>query len=545
MTSIHFDKQAKRRIQSWRDDWNKAAREMLRVRLASWQEEGLYNIQHNKRTSFCSATSMGKDFLGGVASWCFLLLVPKLDANGILQTATVINTGPSAAQVEMIMMGEIKSRYNGSILPDLVKGGVFNFRVRQNGIIFETPEIIKGDKRFANYAKWRLDGFKGDEHNVERWTGYHNENIMVVVTEASGIPSLIFEGIEGCLQNNSRLVLMHNPNRSSGEAYSSMKDTQYVSRRISAFESDNFKLGQKLAHGEISESEYQKNRFSGQLDYEWVKDHVNKAGWTIKIDESEVDKSKHDFKFEGQWFRPSDVCKIKILAVHPESSEDSLIPLTWIEEAQKRWLEAKRPTTNGIRAVDVAGMGRDTTTFTSRFDDYVDNITVMAYHSKETVHMETAGKIKLDADKYKYTLIDTIGEGAGVYSRLAEQEVSNVFQFKNSYNAVGLTDKTETRRFVNMRAYTHWAMRDWLDPQLNSTAMLPPDDELKAQLAEIKYIVKSDGRIIIEPKDDIKSRLGVSPDKSDGLAETFAPVDRLIQAKRETNETPNAGVFIL
>jgi hypothetical protein len=39
----------------------------------------------------------------------------------------------------------------------------------------------------------------------------------------------------------------------------------------------------------------------------------------------------------------------------------------------------------------------------------------------------------------------------------------------------------------------------------------------------IKWKFRSDGSIIIEPKEDIKSRLGRSPDKFDALANTFYP----------------------
>ena len=530
-------------IQSWKDDWVRFAYDAMKVRPSAWQEEGLHMIQHNKRTSFCSATSMGKDWLGSLASWCFLLLTPDFDANGILQTSLVINTGPSAAQVNTIMLGELRARYYDSILPKLGKAGLWSFDITQKGVRFNIPSGMENNTKFGNYAKWGLEAFKGDEYTIERWTGFHNENIMVVVTEASGIPPLIYEGIEGCLQNNSRLVLLHNPNSSQGEAYESMKDPQYKSRRIPAFESDNFILGKKMSDGIITPDEYQKQRFPGQIDYAWVKDRINKKGWTIKIQKSEFDKSKHDFEFEGQYYRPSRVCKIKILAVHPESSDESLIPLSWIEEAQARWLEAKKPEVKGIRGVDVAGQGNDTTVFADKFNDYVTELETVVAKNSETALMETSGLINKDAHLFESTMIDTIGEGAGVFSACKEAGFSNVYSFKNSFGAKGLKDVTETMKFGNMRSYTHWVLRDWLNPQFESKACLPPDDELKAQLAEIRYKYDKGGVLWIEPKDDIKSRLGVSPDKSDALAQTFAPLDRLIAAIEKKHNRVRPGRF--
>lgn len=75
-----------------------------------------------------------------------------------------------------------------------------------------------------------------------------------------------------------------------------------------------------------------------------------------------------------------------------------------------------------------------------------------------------------------------------------------------------------------MRAYLFWAVRDWLNPKNNTGAMLPPDDKFDEEATEIKWSFRSDGKILIEPKEDIKDRLGRSPDKFDALANTFYPV---------------------
>ena len=54
--------------------------------------------------------------------------------------------------------------------------------------------------------------------------------------------------------------------------------------------------------------------------------------------------------------------------------------------------------------------------------------------------------------------------------------------------------------------------------------MLPPDTQIDEEATEIKCSYRSDGRILIEPKEDIKQRLGRSPDKFDALANTFYPL---------------------
>ena len=134
--------------------------------------------------------------------------------------------------------------------------------------------------------------------------------------------------------------------------------------------------------------------------------------------------------------------------------------------------------------------------------------------------MVTVGRVKneliVDEDS---AFIDSLGEGAGVFSRLMELQV-NAIGVKASESAKGLTDITEQRTFANMRAYLYWALRDALDPALGGKLALPPVDELTQDLTEVHWSTRSNGDIIIEEKDKIKKRLGRSPDYGDAVANT-------------------------
>lgn len=50
----------------------------------------------------------------------------------------------------------------------------------------------------------------------------------------------------------------------------------------------------------------------------------------------------------------------------------------------------------------------------------------------------------------------------------------------------------------------------------------PDDDKLAAQLGSIKWGIDSRGRIKIEPKDDMRKRGLLSPDRADAMAIAFA-----------------------
>jgi hypothetical protein len=68
--------------------------------------------------------------------------------------------------------------------------------------------------------------------------------------------------------------------------------------------------------------------------------------------------------------------------------------------------------------------------------------------------------------------------------------------------------------FKNLRSQMWWLMR--LDLQFGETSniVLPEDDELWADLCTPKFFTRN-GMIHVEPKEEIKKRLGRSPNKGD------------------------------
>lgn len=482
------------------NDWNKFAREVIGARLDRKQREILRAIQKRKRVSVRSAHAAGKDYVAAVAALCFLYLnIPS----------KVIMTAPTNRQVIDIMMSEVSKLHRNA---KVNLGG----RLLTNKIVFDED------------SDWFLEGFKARDKVTEDWSGYHSPNLMVVITEATGVEQETFDAIEGILTGDSRLVLIFNPNRTSGEAYKSTKDPDFKKFKISAFNCVNVRAKKIL--------------ISGQVDWEWVNDKVGKPGWSNRIEESEAKPENFDFKWLSNWYRPSDLFLINVLGEFGRESEDSLIPYIWVEMANERWQKVAGVGNGSLKlGVDVAGMGVDKGVHAFRRGDVIEKFKV---YSQED-HMAIVGYIKNELTKGTddEAEVDAIGEGAGVYSRLVEQGV-NAKSVKGSRAAEGLTDLTGQRTFVNMRAYLYWAIRDALDPNLGGTLALPPIDELAQDLTAIHWTPKSNGKIIMEPKDNIKIAIGRSPDYGDAVACTFLPVtsdgfryiDFSAKAKKKTED---------
>jgi hypothetical protein len=68
----------------------------------------------------------------------------------------------------------------------------------------------------------------------------------------------------------------------------------------------------------------------------------------------------------------------------------------------------------------------------------------------------------------------------------------------------------------NVRAEAYWGFREALDPQKGDDLALPDDPELLADLVAAKWRLSASG-IQIESKDEIKARLGRSPDCGDAV----------------------------
>lgn len=487
---IIADGKALRKIKSWTEDWNRFVRDVLKARLDKEQQDIISSVQYNPMTAVASGTARGKDFVAACASLCFLYLTPRWKDGKLTKNTKIAMTAPTARQVQNIMIPEISRLYrNAGFLPG---------RLLSSG--------IKTD-----YEEWFLTGFKAGDDNTEAWSGFHAVNTMFVVTEASGISESTYNAIEGNLQGNSRLLIVFNPNITAGYAARAMKSERFAKFRLDSLNAENV----------VSK----KDIIPGQVNYEWVKDKV--LNWCSPLQKSDFNEGEGDFMWEGKLYRPNDLFRVKVRGMFPKVSEDVLIPYEWIEIANRNWQELQTSGFTSAKScklgVDVAGMGRDNSVLCPRYGNYVPQFEVHQSAGRAD-HMHVVGMtIPYLKKKGAKAFIDTIGEGAGVYSRLLEEKFTNAFSCKYSEGADGLHDITGEYEFANMRAYLYWALRDWLNPKNGFGAALPPCDQLMEEATETKWKFLSNGKIIIEAKEDIKKRIKRSPDYMDALANTFYP----------------------
>lgn len=196
-----------------------------------------------------------------------------------------------------------------------------------------------------------------------------------------------------------------------------------------------------------------------------------------------------------------------------------VLPTGWVREAMERWEKRDRKGPMSALGVDVARGGADFTVLAPRHGWWFDELAKFpgaATPDGPTVAGLVVSKVRDGASIH----VDVIGVGASVYD----------FLLGNNMNAVGVNvaekslefDKSGKLPFANLRAQIWWRMREYLDPANDYGVALPPDDELKADLCAPRWKLTPRG-VLVESKEDLKDRIGRSPDKGDAVVLAAMP----------------------
>lgn len=334
------------------------------------------------------------------------------------------------------------------------------------------------------------EAFAVASNNPDRLEGLHGQSVLGVIDEGKIVPDRTYDAIEGWFsgaggeRHDEAFVLNYStPGPPAGRFYA-------IQSRQPGYE--DWRVMHVTAEEAVE---------AGQVSAEWVEGR------------------------RRQWGETSPVFRQQVLGEFA-SEEDSVIPLDWVEAAQERWRAlaagAPVPATVGEATsvgVDVGhGSGRDETVLAPRWGPVVPRLATDTSRDE----METAGRVVAELDSHGGTaVVDVIGIGAGVVARLRELKRA-VMGFNGGESAGNLTDRSGKLGFANRRAAAWWGLRERLDPGMGDALALPPDDRLTADLVTPRYSYTSTGKILIESKEDIASRLGGrSTDRGDAVAMAF------------------------
>lgn len=178
-----------------------------------------------------------------------------------------------------------------------------------------------------------------------------------------------------------------------------------------------------------------------------------------------------------------------------------------------------------VLGVDVARFGDDDSVLQLRQGLWADK--QVKVHGQNTMEVAALVAAYINQHHPDAVFIDVGNMGAGVVDRLRQLGYA-VTEVSFGQSAI------QKDRYANLRAEMYFKMREWLQ----QGGCIPNDPKLKAELTVTEYKYTSAGKIILQPKEEIKEMVGRSPDGADALALTFAyPVSAASVMQQTTANT--------
>ena len=435
-------------IGRWRRDPVAFVREVLGVEYVEpWQQAALLALGDPTKSphhSIRSGHGVGKS---AFLSWCILwFTVTHFPCK-------VPCTAPTMHQIEDVLWGELalwrrKMKYG---LADM-------FEVTSDRMYLKAaPDECYAVARTAR------------QENPDALQGFHSENILFLIDEASGVCDEIFQPLEGALSTPGAMSIMcGNPTKCRGYFYDS----------------------------------HHRNRA-----------HFN----TVKVschDSTRVSPAYIE-KMKAQYGEESNVYRVRVLGEFPLEDADVLIPLSIILPARGRDVQVTncRP----VWGCDIARYGECLNALAKRQGNHLlepvktwGNTSLMATVGRIVAEYEDTDQ----NERPHEILVDVCGMGAGVVDRLLELDIP-----VRGINAGEAPPKRDAKRLSRMRDWLWWQGREWFQ---RMDCRIPLDEHLMGELSDVHYTLNSSGKITAESKKDMLERGVPSPDRADAFLLTFA-----------------------
>lgn len=431
--------------------------ERLHQTVWSKQREILNAVRDHRRVAVRSGHGVGKSWTAALIACWWLDTHPPGEA-------FVVSTAPTFSQVRAILWRYIRKHH---------RAGQLAGRVNQTEWLIDDELVGYGRKP----ADTDTDGFQG----------IHARYVLVVLDEACGIPEQLWTAADALATGpDCRIIAIGNPdNPASHFRRVCTPGGVWHQMAISAFDSPN-----------LTGEDVPAEMAAALVGREWVEEKAKEWG-----EENPVYRSKvlGEFSEDGpnQVVRGSDIARCR-MAWDTRPPADRFLPVEL--------------------GVDVGGGGDETVIRERRgfqagreWRAHTDRPEQIAPLVLRAIRESGATAVK----------VDSIGIGFGVIGELRNaggrgEHQAHVIGVNVSESA------SEPDKFMNLRAELWWSLGRGLSESGDwDLATMDNADTTVAQLLEPRWGVDPKGRIRVEPKDEIKKRLGRSPDNADALLLAF------------------------
>lgn len=392
------------------------------------------------------------------------------------EEAAVITLAPTWSQVNNVLWRHIRAMYRkaGGALP---------------GTVYETPRWDVNPRKYAIGLSPR----RASAEDLQALHGYHNPRLLVIMDEAPGLPRLLWEAVNRLVTAPGNKVLcLGNPIQQAGPFWEACNSPNWNYVNVSCLDHPNVKLCAEVIPGATGRD----------WVLERIRDHCTRA----------AAGDPGAFEFEGQWWQPDGVFQSMVLGKAPSEASDQLIPLAWVSGAMT-WTAEPAKDERIVLGLDPSRVAHgDAAAMVCRQGGLVKWVKRSRCKTNDPTG-ELAGWLRGEHHREGASrcYIEETGVGAGVVDRARSLGLPVV--------AVSPGSGASHHNFANKRAECWWRLREALQ---GGAMSLPQDDLLAGDLTALKFYHDGQGRILMEPKDKIRERLGRSPDSGDALSLTYA-----------------------
>lgn len=437
------------------------ARDVCKFNPDANQAAVMMDVADASRVTVRSGQGVGKTALEAVIALWFMTTRPF---------ARVVATAPTRQQLHDVLWSEIeKWRSKSPLLSTILKWT-------------KTYVYMVGfEKRWFAVARTAT--------KPENMQGFHEDNMLFIVDEASGVAEPIMEAILGTLSGpGNKLLMCGNPTQTSGTFY----DSHTTDRAL-----------------------YRTHKISSRDCARTNKDNIA--------------------AMERKYGKDSNFIRVRVDGEFPLQDDDVFIPMSMLDRSIHSDWTLTKPVKIDI-AVDVARFG--------------DDKTVIAYkvNEKVTIYDKVNGRdLMTTADKivqlgielvrtYKYKgviliRIDDTGVGGGVTDRLRQIKERSPSRFAwMQVVPIIFGQRVRHPYYHDSTTYMYACMKEMLSgvdsdgKQKPVELVLPDDGDLIAQLSSRRYAMTEASKVKVESKDEYKKRFGTSPDEADCVIMLCMPV---------------------